>query len=136
MATASPCERAEGTLSPQRARNERKPIYRSDSDRAHFRELLCEATDRFTLRLHGSVLMGNRYYVLVETPQANLSRAMPWLNLSYSLWFNCGHDCAGYGGGVCRYGPNHWISYVEARVRSNGKGHCLNTPRSWCLREW
>ena len=32
--------------------------------------------------------MGNHYHLQLETPQANLSRAMQWLNLSYGAWFN------------------------------------------------
>jgi len=56
--------------------NERKPIYREDCDRAHFLELLAEATERFGTRIHAYVLMDNHYDLLVETPEANLSRAM------------------------------------------------------------
>src|SRR5258708_38313654 len=40
--------------------------------------------------------MGNHYHLLVETPEANLSRAMQWLNVSYSIWFNRRHDRAGH----------------------------------------
>jgi REP element-mobilizing transposase RayT len=76
--------------------NERKAIYRTDSDRAHFLELLAEATERFAIRLHAYVLMENHYHLLVETPEANLSRAMQWLNVSYSIWFNRRHHRAGH----------------------------------------
>src|SRR5579859_4369711 len=76
--------------------NERKAIYRDDSDRTHFLELLGEATERFGIRVHAYVLMDNHYHLLVETPEANLSRAMQWLNVSYSVWFNRRHDRAGH----------------------------------------
>src|SRR5205823_3296283 len=33
---------------------------------------------------------------LVETPEANLSRAMHWLNTSYTIWFNRRHHRAGH----------------------------------------
>jgi len=33
-------------------------------------------------------LMTNHYHLLVETPQANLSRAMKWINVSYAVYFN------------------------------------------------
>jgi len=49
--------------------NERKAIYRDDSDRAHFLELLGEATERFGIRVHAYVLMHNHYHLLVETPE-------------------------------------------------------------------
>jgi pyruvate-formate lyase len=32
--------------------------------------------------------MANHYHLQIETPQANLSRAIQWLNVSYSIWFN------------------------------------------------
>jgi hypothetical protein len=32
--------------------------------------------------------MPNHYHLLVSTPEANLSRAMHWLNVSYSRWIN------------------------------------------------
>jgi hypothetical protein len=35
--------------------------------------------------------MDNHYHLLVETPEPNLSRAMQWLSVSYSVWFNRRH---------------------------------------------
>ena len=58
--------------------NERKPLYPTDADRAHFLGLLGELPDRFGLRVHAYVLMDNHFHLLVETPEANLSRAMQW----------------------------------------------------------
>jgi len=76
--------------------NERKPIFRDDRDRFHFLELLGESTERFHLRLHAYVLMPNHYHLVVETPEANLSRATQWLNVSYSVWFNRRHQRVGH----------------------------------------
>jgi REP element-mobilizing transposase RayT len=33
-------------------------------------------------------LMTNHYHMLVETPEANLSRAIQWVNVSYARYFN------------------------------------------------
>jgi REP element-mobilizing transposase RayT len=76
--------------------NERRPIYRDDRDRRHFCELLGEAVGNFGLVLHAYVLMENHFHLLLETPEANLSRAMQWLNVSYSVWFNRRHDRVGH----------------------------------------
>lgn len=76
--------------------NERKPIYRDDRDREHFCELLEEMTARFRLRLHALVLMDNHYHLLLELGEANLSRAIQWLNVSYSVWFNRRHGRSGH----------------------------------------
>jgi REP element-mobilizing transposase RayT len=76
--------------------NERKAVYRDDTDRFHFLELLSEATERFGIRIHAYVLMDNHFHQLLETPEANLSRAMQWLNVSYSVWFNRRHKRVGH----------------------------------------
>ena len=76
--------------------NERKAIYYSDSDRAHFLQLLGEATQQFGIRVHAYVLMDNHYHLLIETPEANLSRAMHWINVAYSIWFNLVHNRVGH----------------------------------------
>jgi putative transposase len=75
---------------------ERKIIFRDDRDRQHFLELLEAWTSRFRCRLHAFVLMDNHYHLLVETLEANLSSAMQWLNVSYSVWFNRRHQRVGY----------------------------------------
>jgi hypothetical protein len=54
------------------------------------------ATERFGVRFHAYVLMDNHYHLLIETPEANLSAAMQWLNVSYSVWFNRRHGRAGH----------------------------------------
>ena len=67
---------------------ERRVIFRGIAAYEHFIELLAKLPQRFGLRVHGYVLMPNHYHLQVETPRANLSRAMQWLNVSYSIWFN------------------------------------------------
>jgi len=76
--------------------NERRPIYRDDRDRRHFRQLLGEAVEVFGWKLHAYVLMENHFHLLVETPEPNLGRGMQWLNVSYSVWFNRRHGRSGH----------------------------------------
>ncbi|MEY2409502.1 MAG: hypothetical protein QOF48_2172 [Verrucomicrobiota bacterium] len=40
--------------------------------------------------------MPNHFHLLVETPEANLSRTGQWLNVSYSVWFNRRHQRSGH----------------------------------------
>jgi hypothetical protein len=40
--------------------------------------------------------MPNHYHLLGETSEANLSRAMQWLNVSYTVWFNRRHQRVGH----------------------------------------
>lgn len=67
---------------------ERREIFDSDTDRGRLVSLLGELPGRFGLRVHGWVLMDNHYHLQIETPEANLSRAIQWLNVSYAVWFN------------------------------------------------
>lgn len=76
--------------------NERKALFRDDPDRFHFLELLAELGERLGTRVHAYVLMDNHFHLLLETPEANLSRAMQWLGVSYSIWFNRRHDRVGH----------------------------------------
>ena len=76
--------------------NERKRIFRDDRDRQHFLELLAEMVLRFGVRWHAYVLMENHYHLLLELTEANLSRAVQWLNVSYSVWFNRRYGRSGH----------------------------------------
>ncbi|MBI4515138.1 MAG: transposase [Deltaproteobacteria bacterium] len=76
--------------------NERKPIFRDDRDRARFLEILADSIRRFGLVLHAYVLMRNHYHLLLETPEANLARAMRQLNGVYTQDFNRRHRRVGH----------------------------------------
>jgi len=47
--------------------------------------------ERFEVRVHAYVLMDNHYHLLLETRAANLTQAMQWLQVSYTVWFNRRH---------------------------------------------
>jgi REP element-mobilizing transposase RayT len=76
--------------------NERQAVVRDDRDRLHFVELLAESVERFGLRLYAWVLLDNHYHLLLESPEANLSWAMQWLGVSYTVWFNRRHGRSGH----------------------------------------
>src|ERR1051325_3780267 len=76
--------------------NERRDIFRDDKDRFHFIETLARAVERFDIRLYAYVLMDNHYHRLIETPRANISQTIQWLNVSYSVWFNRRHSRSGH----------------------------------------
>jgi REP element-mobilizing transposase RayT len=96
MARPLRLERAGGWYHLTARGNERQAIYRDERDRRHFCELLAEMTDRFRVVLHAYVLMENHYHLLVHLREANLSRALQWLNVSYSVWFNRRHGRCGH----------------------------------------
>jgi REP element-mobilizing transposase RayT len=76
--------------------NERREIFRDDTDRFRFLELLGELDGHFGTKVHAYVLMDNHHHLLLETPEPNLSRAMHWCNVSYSVGFNLRHRRSGH----------------------------------------
>ena len=76
--------------------NERREIYRSDQDRQVFLARLGQSVGRFGMVLHGYVMMENHFHLILEPREDNLSRAMQWLNVSYSQWFNRRHQRSGH----------------------------------------
>lgn len=76
--------------------NNRQAIYEDDRDRLHFLDLIGEMVERYRVRIHAYVLMTNHYHLLIETPEANVSQTIQWLNVSYSVWFNKRHESSGH----------------------------------------
>jgi len=74
---------------------ERRAIFEDNADRLRWVTLLSELPNRFGVRVHAWVLMGNHYHLQIETPEANLSRAIQWLNVAYAVWFNRRHGRVG-----------------------------------------
>jgi putative transposase len=68
--------------------NERKRVFFAKADYGAFKGYLREAKEKYGIRLHCYVLMTNHYHLLVETPKANLSRLMHYLNGSYTNYLN------------------------------------------------
>ncbi len=68
--------------------NAGEAIFKSDRDYAKFTEYLETTTARFAIRIHTYCLMTNHYHLLVETPEANLSQTIKWINVSYATYFN------------------------------------------------
>lgn len=76
--------------------NERRPIFSDDVDRTMFLTLLGRAVKRFGWSVTAWVLMTNHFHLVVQTPEANLSRGMHWLNGVYAGWFNRRHRRSGH----------------------------------------
>ena len=76
--------------------NEQRDVFRDDEDRRRFLDALAEAVPQFGLRAYAYCLMPNHYHLLVGTPRANLSRAMGWLQTTYTARFNARHRRHGH----------------------------------------
>ena len=76
--------------------NRRENIYESNTDRHGFVSILANVCETYNWVCHAYCLMNNHYHLLVETPEANLSKGMRQLNGVYAQQFNrrnhrCGH---------------------------------------------
>ena len=68
--------------------NGRRRLFLDDFDRLRFFELLGEAQQRYAVRWRSFTLMTSHYHGAVETPSANLSEAMCYVNGQYARGWN------------------------------------------------
>jgi putative transposase len=71
-------------------------IFYNDEDRLDFLELLGEAKRRFNWLIFTYILLTNHFHLVIETPEATLSRGMQWLLGTYVNRFNRRHKRSGH----------------------------------------
>ena len=76
--------------------NEKKPVFKDDSDRLNFLNTLQHANKRYNWLCHAYCLMTNHYHLLIETPDGNLSIGMRQVNGVYTQLFNNRHGRTGH----------------------------------------
>ena len=76
--------------------NRKEPIYEDDRDRLRFLDTLDEVCEIYNWGVLAYCLMGNHYHLVVETPDANLSRGMRHLNGVYTQSSNRRHQRVGH----------------------------------------
>lgn len=67
---------------------EKKRIFLQDTDKGKFLSYLSQAYLRYRIIIHTYTLMDNHYHLILQTPKANLSKVMHYLNTSYAVYFN------------------------------------------------
>ena len=76
--------------------NRQDDIYELDADRESFLIVLGDVCMTYNWVCHAYCLMDNHYHLLVETPDANLSKGMRQLNGRYTQKFNREHRRVGH----------------------------------------
>ncbi len=71
------------------------PIFSDSEDRNLFFTTLNESVERFSIKIHAFALLDNHYHLLIETPQANLGRAMRHVDGVYTQRYNRRHGLDG-----------------------------------------
>jgi len=76
--------------------NARNKIFLGDQDRENFLFVLDAVVKRHNWLCHAYCLMDNHYHLMIETPDANLSRGMRQLNGVYTQKYNWWHSKTGH----------------------------------------
>jgi REP element-mobilizing transposase RayT len=95
--------------------NAKQAIFIDDEDRGRFVDVLSIVAERFNWLCHAYCLMKNHYHLLIETPNANLSKGMRELNGVYTQGFNrryrrVGHLFQGRYNAIIVEKDNHLLS--------------------------
>ncbi|MCK5707600.1 MAG: transposase [Candidatus Aureabacteria bacterium] len=76
--------------------NGNEKIFKGQEDCNIFFEYLHNTIIRYDIRLHCFVILPNAYHLLLETIDANLSRAMHYLSTGFSMKYNAAHRREGH----------------------------------------
>ena len=68
--------------------NNHQDIFFDLEDRNMFLAILDHITDKYEIEIHSFCLMTNHYHLLIHTPEANLDKAMQYLNGVYTMRIN------------------------------------------------
>ena len=71
-------------------------VYEDVFDYRKFEALLERVAGERDWLVHAYCQMPNHYHLLVETPKADISEGMHWLNGLYARWFNARHGYSGH----------------------------------------
>ena len=116
--------------------NERKAIFKDDGDRRLFLDILAQVNQRFHWLCHAYCLMDNHYHLVVETPDANLSKGMRQLNGVYTQAFNrrhrrVGHLFQGRFKGIVVQKESHFLEVCRYVVLNPVGAAMVKHPREW-----
>ena len=116
--------------------NERKDIFRSDTDRNLFLTILARTIGRMQWHCHAYCLMGNHYHLVLETPQANLSRGMRQLNGCYTQSINrqrqrVGHLFQGRYKAILIERESYLLTVLRYVVLNPVRARMVARPQEW-----
>ncbi|MFO1429799.1 MAG: transposase [Candidatus Competibacteraceae bacterium] len=118
--------------------NERRDIFLGnlDDDRAVFLVKLGQVCERFNWICHAYCLMTNHYHLLIETPDANLSKGMRQLNGVYTQHVNrthgrVGHLFQGRYQGILVEKDGYLLELARYVVLNPVRAGMVNRPEAW-----
>jgi putative transposase len=127
----------EGALYHITSRGDRREaIYESDADRSGFLALFGDICNSYNWVCHAYCLMSNHYHLLVETPEANLSKGMRQLNGVYTQDFNrrnhrCGHVFQGRYKSILVDKETYLLELTRYIVLNPVRAGMVKGPQDW-----
>jgi len=116
--------------------NRHQPIFLDSDDRSHFLWMLDELARARGWIGYAYCLMPNHYHLVLETPEADISAGMQWLNGRYAQDFNHRHAVDGhlfqgrfYSGQV--EGDWHLLELTRYLARNPVDAGLCRHPRGW-----
>ena len=76
--------------------NYRKNVFATPETKQSFENSLFQACSRYGWRLYAYCTLSNHYHLALETPEANLSMGMQWLQSTFANRFNRFHQARGH----------------------------------------
>ena len=70
-------------------------IFYSDKDKSVFLDKMNETFEKYSFICYAYCLMDNHYHLFIQTPIANISEGMHYLNTSYANWFKAKYRLVG-----------------------------------------
>jgi len=116
--------------------NEKKPVFKDDTDRENFLNTLQHVNKRYHWICHAYCLMTNHYHFLIETPEGNLSQGMRQLNGVYTQLFNKwhgrnGHLFQGRFKAILIQKDSHLLAVCRYVVLNPVRAKMVEAPEAW-----
>jgi len=116
--------------------NRREAIFADDEDRQSFLQTLAEVVGRFNWVCYGYCLMTNHYHLVIETPEANLSKGMRHLNgvytqASHRRHRRSGHLFQGRFKGILVDRESHLLELTRYVVLNPVRAGMVASPEEW-----
>ena len=116
--------------------NEKKPVFKTDTDRQNFLNTLQHVNKRCNWICHAYCLMTNHYHLLIETPDGNLSVGMRQVNGVYTQLFNklhgrTGHLFQGRYKAILIQKDSHLLEVCRYAVLNPVRAKMVETPEEY-----
>ena len=116
--------------------NERKAIYQDEHDFHLFLQILGDVCEHYNWLIHAYCLMTNHYHLLLETPDANLSKGMRQLNGVFTQAINkkhhrVGHLFQGRYKSILVDSDNYLLELNRYIVLNPVRAHMVAHPNEW-----